>query len=96
MNDAYQILGLQPGADPATIRSTYLKLVRQFTPDNAPQRFAEIHTAYEQIRDPVARLHRQIFQESDVSLDDILDALRHRIRETRLPVDKLISLAEHR
>lgn len=42
MNDPYVQLGLSPSADETEIRRRYLELVRQFPPDRAPERFAEI------------------------------------------------------
>ena len=34
----------------------YLELVRQFPPDQAPERFAAVHAAYDALRDPARRL----------------------------------------
>ena len=45
MNDPYVQLGLPPSADETEIRRRYLELVRQFPPDRAPERFAEIRAA---------------------------------------------------
>ncbi len=42
MIDAYETLGLPNDADEAQIRTRYLELVREFPPDRAPERFAEI------------------------------------------------------
>ena len=55
MIDPYEQLGLPPSADETEIRQHYLELVRQFPPDRAPERFAEIRAAYDALRDPVSR-----------------------------------------
>jgi DnaJ-class molecular chaperone len=38
-----------------------LELVRQYPPDRAPERFVEIHQAYEKLRDPVVRVESKLF-----------------------------------
>lgn len=97
MSDPYEALGLPRHADEAEIRKRYLELVRQFPPDRAPERFAAIRAAYDEVRDPVRRLRAQLFE---VATGDSLDALaadlRARLREqlARPPLDVLLALAE--
>ena len=43
----YEILGLQPGATPAEIKSAYFSLVRRHSPENDPEGFMKLRTAYE-------------------------------------------------
>ena len=50
---AYQILELKSGATSEEIRRAYLNLVRQHPPDRAPDKFREIHAAYEMLNDPM-------------------------------------------
>ncbi|MHC5543691.1 DnaJ domain-containing protein, partial [Singulisphaera rosea] len=70
MSDPYEILGVPRHADEAEIRRRYLELVREFSPDRAPERFVEIRTAYDEVRDPAKRLEMQILHvESTDSLD---------------------------
>ena len=57
MNDPYEIFELTPDAGETEIRQRYLELVRQFPPDQAPERFAAVHAAYAALRDPARRLH---------------------------------------
>jgi len=52
-NDPFQILGLSPDADEAEVRARYLELVKQFTPERAPEKFREIRMAYESAKDPL-------------------------------------------
>jgi curved DNA-binding protein CbpA len=96
MKDPYDVLELSTGAGEAEIRRRYLELVRQFPPDRAPERFAEIHAAYEALRDPARRLQAQIFQTETTadSLEGLAADLRRRLRHVRLPVATLLALAE--
>lgn len=95
MNDPYEILNLTRDADEAEIRRRYLELVREFPPDRAPERFAEIRTAYDEVRNPLKRLEVQLFRLSTTdSIDMLLTDLRARLRDTRVPTATLLKLAE--
>lgn len=95
MSDAWQVLGLSSDADEKAVRKRYLELVRQHSPERSPQRFSEIQAAYDELRDPARRLRRQLFDIGDVdSLEDIIAEVRGRLRNARIPVDVLLSLAE--
>ena len=50
---AYQILELKSGATGEEIRRAYLNSVRQHPPDRDPEKFREIHSAYEMLNDPM-------------------------------------------
>jgi len=96
MSDPYEVFGLTPDAGESEIRQRYLVLVRAFPPDQAPERFAAIHTAYESLRDPAKRLRSQLFlvDTKNDSFEAIAADLRARLREFRLPVDTLLALAD--
>jgi curved DNA-binding protein CbpA len=96
MNDPYETLGLTQDAGEAEIRRRYLELVREFPPDRAPERFAAVHAAYEALRDPARRLQAQLFHfETTIDSFEVMMAdLRRRLRESRLPVDTLLNLAD--
>jgi len=98
MSDPYETLGLAQDAGETEIRHRYLELVRQFPPDQAPERFAAIHEAYEALRDPARRLHDRLFaiETRDDSFEAITADLRERLRRTRVPVQTLLSLADSR
>ncbi|WP_425617838.1 J domain-containing protein [Anatilimnocola sp. NA78] len=97
MTSPYEILGLTPQASEDEIRNRYLQLVREFPPDRAPQRFAEIRAAYDELRDPLVRLEKQIFSPvTQDSLSLLAADLRTRLKTSRLPVAALLSLAENR
>jgi curved DNA-binding protein CbpA len=95
MSDPHEVLGLRRDADEAAIRSRYLELVREFPPDRAPERFAAIRAAYDLVRDPVRRLENQLFSiESSDSIDALIDDLRARLRDARIPLETMLALAE--
>jgi curved DNA-binding protein CbpA len=95
MTDPYEFLGLPHDADAAAIRLRYLELVRESPPDRAPERFAAIRAAYDEVRDPARRLESQLFHFSTTdSIDAMVDDLRNRLTRTRLPIDTLLALAE--
>ena|SRR5579864_2787350 len=96
MSDPYEVLGLPRHADLAEIRRRYLELVRQFPPDRAPERFAAIRTAYDEVRDPARWLEAQLFEVSTSdSLSSIAAALRTRLRSARIPLNVLLLMAEN-
>lgn len=97
MADPFEVLDLPKHAGEGEIRKRYLELVRAFPPERAPERFAAVHAAYQALRDPTARLEAQLFGfecESD-SLEALAADLRQRLRSVRLPVESLLSLADH-
>jgi curved DNA-binding protein CbpA len=96
MNDPYAQLGLPPGADDATIRKRYLELVRQYSPDQAPEKFAEIHAAYDALRDPAKRVEDRVLDLhlKAYSLESISAQLQERLRDCRFPVSLLVSWAD--
>jgi curved DNA-binding protein CbpA len=94
MDDPYAVLDLERGADEAAIRRRYLELVRQYPPERAPERFAAVRAAYDELRDPVKRLERRLFRpDAEDSLGAIQAEIRERIAADRIPVDRLLELA---
>ncbi|MFV2067708.1 MAG: DnaJ domain-containing protein, partial [Pirellulales bacterium] len=73
MDDPYQVLGLDRSCEAAEIRSRYLTLVRQHPPERDPERFAAIRSAYDELRDPIERLKKDLFRiATRDSLDDAI------------------------
>lgn len=94
-DDPYTILGVDPGADEGEIRRRYLALVREFSPERAPERFAAIRRAYDQVRDPVERLRGALFgKDSTDSLRAIALDLRGELAKARLPLETILALTE--
>jgi curved DNA-binding protein CbpA len=95
MNNPYETLGLPAEADEAQIRSRYLQLVKEFPPDRAPERFASIRAAYDELRNPAALLEKQLFS---LTTHDSLEALQldivRRLEASRFPMALILSLAD--
>jgi curved DNA-binding protein CbpA len=95
MTSPHEVLGLPDDADEAVVRDRYLQLVREFPPERAPERFAAIRAAYDELRDPARRLERQLFSPRTSDSFEALQAnLLGRLRSARMPYDVLLSLAE--
>jgi curved DNA-binding protein CbpA len=95
MNDPYAVLGIATYADDAEIRRRYLELVREFSPDRHPERFALIREAFDHLRDPAKRLETQIFRWSSTdSIDAIAADVRSRLAVSKLPIDLLLSFSD--
>lgn len=93
--DPYQVLGIDASAGTEAVRKRYLELVRQFTPERAPERFAEIRAAYETLRDPVTSLKLRLFDlRSSDTFDKLIAEEKEQLWRQRIPTDVLLSLAD--
>ena len=54
-SNAHQILEVKPDATADELRKAYLSLVRQHPPDRDPDKFREIHAAYQMLNDPMVQ-----------------------------------------
>lgn len=61
VRDPYNVLGLARQASETEIKRAYFQMVRQFPPEREPEKFREIRTAYEQLRDPQSRARTALF-----------------------------------
>lgn len=61
VRDPYGVLGLDRQASEAEIKRAYFQLVRQFPPEREPEKFRDIRTAYEQLRDAESRAQIALF-----------------------------------
>ena len=55
LSNAHLILDLKSDASPEELRKAYLNLVRQHPPDRDPEKFRDIHAAYQLLIDPLAQ-----------------------------------------
>ena len=93
MSDPYAILGLPPDSDDEAIRRRYLQLVREFSPERHPQKFAEIRQAYENLKDLNTRLQHRVFEAGkNESIDAIIEELTCRMPRRRLSLKELLAL----
>jgi curved DNA-binding protein CbpA len=92
-DDPYQVLGLPADADDDTIRRRYLELVRQFSPEHHPEKFAAIRSAYEKLRDLDTRLRHRLFEvDRGASLDGLVEEMECRSPRRRMSLGDLLSL----
>jgi curved DNA-binding protein CbpA len=93
MTDAYLVLGLPVDSDDATIRRRYLELVRQFTPERHPERFAAIRRAYESLRDLDTRLRHRLFEAGrSESIDALIEEVACQSPRPRLSLAALLTV----
>lgn len=75
MTDPYRLLEVAEDADDDAIQQAYLRMVKTFPPERAPQRFQAIRQAYETLRGPRERLALRWFPTGDPPpLSDLLDS----------------------
>lgn len=88
----YDVLGIDPPADDAAVRARYLELVREFPPEQHPERFAEINRAYAMIQDDEQRLRHTLFPplpEEKSPLEVTVNHLRKKKHRTPLNFDEM-------
>ena len=95
MTDPYAVLGLPADSDDEAIRRRYLELVKQFSPERHPDKFAAVRRAYESLRDLETRLRYRLFEagRSD-SIDAILEELACRTPRRRLSLQALLNAVQ--
>ena len=92
MTDPYVVFGLPADSDDETIRRRYLELVKQFSPEHHPEKFAAIRRAYESLRDLETRLRYRLFEAGKTeSIDAILEELACRTTRRRLSLQALVN-----
>ncbi len=96
-NDPYAILGLPADEDLAdeAVRQRYLHLIREFPPEQQPEKFAAVRAAYEKIRTLPARADHRLFGAgSQDSLDDIIAEVDTASPRPRPTLQQLIAATE--
>jgi DnaJ-class molecular chaperone len=97
MADPYAVLGLPPDCDDAAVRRRYLELVRQFTPENHPERFAAVRAAYDALRDGDARLRRRLFEAGqEETIDAIVEEVACWTPRRRATLAELLAMVHQR
>jgi curved DNA-binding protein CbpA len=92
MNDPYEVLGITADSDDEAIRRRYLELVREFSPERSPEKFARIRSAYESLRDLNTRLRYRLFEAGQKdSVDAIVEDLTCRTPRRRVSLEALLA-----
>ena len=91
MTDPYTILGVAPESDDEAIRRRYLALVREFSPEQHPQRFAAIRAAYDAVKDLNSRVKNRLFEQGrQDSVDQIIEDILCRTPRRRYSLQALL------
>lgn len=64
-DDPFLRLGVSRDAGEAEVRARYLTLVKQFPPEQEPEKFREIRAAYEAAKDPLSIARRLVLPPED-------------------------------
>jgi len=97
MSDPWEVLGVAADCDDETIRRRYLELVRQFPPEQHPERFAAIRQAYESLRDLTTRLRYRLFEAGKKdNVEAIIEELACRNTRRRVSLETLLSILSQR
>jgi curved DNA-binding protein CbpA len=92
MADPYQVLGLPPDADDEAIRRRYLELVRQFSPEQHPDKFVAVRAAYESLRDLNTRLRYRLFEAGkNESVDALVEEIACQSPRRRISLAALLA-----
>jgi curved DNA-binding protein CbpA len=84
---------LPPDCDDDAIRGRYLELVRQFSPEHHPERFAAVRAAYEKLRDINTRLRYRLFEAGKrETIDALLEEIACRSPRRRVALKALLSV----
>ncbi len=60
-SDPYAVLGLIRGASQREVKRAYFQLVRQYPPEESPDAFKVIRSAYERLRTPEVKEETDLF-----------------------------------
>lgn len=91
MEKPHETLGIEASASSDEARRRYLELVRQFPPDREPERFRQIHAAYQSFTDPLVQARSLLHSGPEARpWNELIDDARSR--PPRLPVDTLLAL----
>ncbi len=93
MDDPHIVLGLPADADDEAIRRRYLELVRRFSPEHHPERFAAIRAAYERLRDRNARVRYRLLEAGrKETIESIVEEIACRNSRRRVSLKTLLSV----
>jgi curved DNA-binding protein CbpA len=93
MSNPYTVLGLAADCDDDAIRRRYLELVRRFSPEHHPEKFAAVRAAYESLRDLDTRLRYRLFEAGkEESVEAIVEEIACRSSRRRQSLEQLLAL----
>ena len=69
--NAWEILGIEPTSDKKTIKSAYAKLLKQYHPEENPEKFKQIQAAYQQCLHSDQEIESVSYEQNIESKQDI-------------------------
>ncbi|MEZ5671230.1 MAG: J domain-containing protein [Thiotrichaceae bacterium] len=89
MKTPFEILNVDETASDEAIKDAYLRKVKQYPPEHAPEQFQQIRAAYEQIRTETGRVQYYWFQ---VPPPEPIDVAEHCLTQqvTQRPPELLL------
>lgn len=86
----YKVLGLRSNSRPEKIKENYIKLVKQYPPEQHPEEFERIRRAYETLRDPMKRQEYDLIRKFGGSLEQVFEeALNYMQQENWDKAEKI-------
>ena len=73
MNNPFHVLNVPEDADDQMVRKAYLRLVKQYPPEQAPDQFKRIQDAYHCTQTEKARLQYRLFNTQAPSFEQWLE-----------------------
>ncbi len=70
-----EVLGIPPGAGEEEIRAAYLRKVKEYPPERAPEEFERVRDAYETLQDPRRRGRRWLDADPEAPFVSLLEGL---------------------
>jgi len=86
----YELLQVGVEASDEEVNKAYLKKVRQFPPERAPDKFQEIRIAFEKIKTKRDRIKYDIFKRDPMSVDQLMAHFFDKTSMQRPQKDTLI------
>jgi curved DNA-binding protein CbpA len=97
VNDPYAVLELPADADDDAIRRKYLEMVRQYTPEREPEKFAAVRSAYEALKDLNTRLRHRLFERGRAeTIDVLIEEVACRSPRRRVSLETLVQVVTAR
>ena len=88
----FEVLGLTEECNEEMLRQRYLTLVKKYPPDQDPERFRMVQTAYERAKNPLL-LAEHLFEQYGRDAEPWKSVIDAQVeRRPRLPVTTLLSL----
>ncbi len=92
MKNPFFVLQVAETASDDDVQKAYLRAIRQYPPDRAPERFQEIRTAFETIRTRRDRLRYHLFHSDPPEVESLLSTFANA-GDNRRPMEEQLHRA---